>query len=171
MKRPLAKVLPPLLLALLASCGGPENYAEREAFASDARYRRDYTTGAAPLCDAARRAMLGDGYVVGRPDELRLIGGKQFQVDEKQHAILMLYVHCDPRAAGSTLFVTATEERFDVKATRQSSSLGFPLLAPLYFGTLVESDNQVKIRGETVTQTTFYERFQRAVERELAPPR
>lgn len=54
---------------------------------------------------------------------------------------------------------------------RQSSSIGFPVLAPLYFGTQVETDGQVKIRGETVSENAFYERYYRAVQRELAPPR
>lgn len=162
-----------LLLAtqILAACGGPDSYAQREEFAAEARHRRDFAVAAAPLCAAARRAMLGDGYVVTRCEDGRLQGGKEFQVDEARHAILNLYVNCEARSGGATLFVTATEEHFDVKATRQSSSIGFPVLAPLYFGTLREADSQVKIRGETVTENAFYERYYRAVQRELTPPR
>lgn len=160
-----------LVVQLLAGCGGPDSYAQREAFAAETRHRRDFAVAAALLCDAARRAMLGDGYVVTRSDDGRLLGGKEFQVDDTRHAILNLYVSCEARAGGATLFVTATEEHFDVKATRQSSSIGFPVLAPLYFGTLREADSQVKIRGETITEKAFYERYYRAVQRELAPPR
>ena len=160
-----------LVVQLLAACGGPDSYAQREEFAAAARHRRDYAVAAAILCDAARRAMLGDGYVVTRSEDGRLFGGKEFQVDDNRHAILNLYVNCESRAGGATLFVTANEEHFDVKATRQSSSIGFPVLAPLYFGTLREADSQVKIRGETVTENAFYERYYRAVQRELAPPR
>lgn len=160
-----------LVAQLLAACGGPDGYAQREEFAAEARHRRDFAVATAPLCDAARRAMLGDGYVVTRSEDGRLQGGKEFQVDDKRHAILNLYVSCEPRTGGATLFVTATEEHFDVKAMRQSSSIGFPVLAPLYFGTQREADSQVKIRGETVTENAFYERYYRAVQRELAPPR
>ena len=160
-----------LVVQLLAGCGGPDSYAQREDFAAEARHRRDFAVAAAPLCDAARRAMLGDGYVVTRSEDGRLQGGKEFQVDDKQHAVLTLYVSCEARAGAATLFVTATEEHFDVKAMRQSSSIGFPVLAPLYFGTQVEADGQVKIRGETVSENAFYERYYRAVQRELAPPR
>lgn len=161
-----------LLLAvqLLAACGGTDSYARHEEFASEARHRHDFPAAAPALCAAARRAMLGDGYVVTHGEDGQLLGGKEFQGDDKVHAILNLYVSCEARAGGSTLFVTATEEHFDVKATRQSSSVGFPVLAPLYFGTLREADNQVKIRGETVTRNAFYERYYRAVERELAAP-
>ena len=158
-----------LIAPWLESCGGPDGYAGNETFEPDARHRRDFAVAAAPLCDAARRAMLGDGYIVTRPEAQRLLAGKEFQVDDKQHAILTLHVSCEPRASGSTLFATATEERFDVRTSRQSSSIGFPVLAPLYFGTVLEADQQVKTRGETVTQGAFYERFYRAVQRELAP--
>jgi PBP1b-binding outer membrane lipoprotein LpoB len=156
-----------LVSLLLASCSGQRSYSPNEEFASDPRYRRDFKVAAAPLCDAARRALLSEGYIVSTREAQRLFGGKEFQGDENKHAILNIYISCDQRVGGSTLFVTATEEHFDVKATRQSNSIGFPILAPIYFGTISESDNQVKIRGETVIQAAFYERFYRAVEREL----
>ena len=168
MRIPLALLL---VAQLLAACGGPDSYAQREDFAAQARHRRDFAVAVAPLCDAARRALLGDGYVVTRSEDGRLMGGKEFQIDDNRHAILNLYVNCEARTGGATLFVTATEEHFDVKATRQSTSIGFPVLAPLYFGTLREADSQVKSRGETVTENAFYERYYRAVQRELAPPR
>lgn len=63
--------------------------------------------------------------------------------------------------------MTGTEEQFDVKTSRQSSTIGVPLLAPIYLSKISEADNQVKTRGETVTDRSFYERFYRAVEREL----
>jgi hypothetical protein len=167
MKRSLLSLL--LTTPLLCTCGGAGNYAETEAFASDARYRRDFPVAAPSLCDAARRVLLGDGYIVTRTDKQGLVGGKEFQIDENRQALLNLYVNCEPRADGATLFVTATEDHYDVKATRQSNSIGFPILAPLYFGTVLESDNQVKTRGETVTRSAFYEHFYRAVQRELPP--
>ncbi|TLS19008.1 MAG: DUF2242 domain-containing protein [Betaproteobacteria bacterium] len=157
-----------LLPLLLAACGGPGSYAEREDFQSDPRHRRDFPTAAAPLCDAARRVLLGDGYVVlpGR-DALTFSGAKEFRVDDKGHAQLRLHLACSEARGGATLFVTATEEHFDVKTTRQSTSVGVPLVAPISFSSSTEGDNQVKTRGETVVARDFYERFYRAVQREL----
>ena len=157
-----------LLLIALAACGGPPRYAPNEEFAADARHHRDFSTNAAALCDAARRVLLGDGYLVTRSEDQSLVGGKEFQVEEQQHAILNVYVSCERRASGSTLYVTATEEHFDVKTTRQSSSIGFPMVAPIYYGTQSEANGQVKTRGETVSESGFYERFYRAVQRQLA---
>jgi len=42
-----------------------------------------------------------------------------------------------------------------------------PLVAPISFSSSTEGDNQVKTRGETVAARDFYERFYRAVQREL----
>jgi len=156
-----------LIPLLLASCGGQRSYAEREEFQSDPRYHRDFPVAPSPLCDAAKRALLGDGYVVTKEEAQSLSGGKEFQIEENRHAILHVYITCDPHGGGSTLFVTATEEHFDVKTSRKSTLLGIPMVAPISFGTRTETDNQVKTRGETVTERDFYERFYRAVQREL----
>ena len=157
-----------LLLILLAGCGGPQRYASNEEFAADARHHRDFATDVATLCDAARRVLLGDGYLVTRGEDQYLVGGKEFQVAEQQHAIVNVHVSCERRAGGSTLYVTATEEHYDVKASRQSSSIGFPIVAPIYYGTQSEVNGQVKTHGETVAERGFYERFYRAVQRQLA---
>lgn len=70
--------------------------------------------------------LLGDGYLIVEDRGLNLVGAKEFQLDEKSHAILRVYVTCARRNEGSSLFVTATEEHFDVKTSRQSSSIGVP---------------------------------------------
>ena len=156
-----------LLLVLLTGCGGPPRYAPNEEFTGDAKHQRDFSSDVATLCDAARRVLLGDGYLVTRGEDQRLTGGKEFQLEEQHHAMLNVYVNCERRAGGSTLYVTATEEHFDVKATRQSSSIGFPLVAPIYYGTQSEANGQVKTHGETIAERGFYERFYRAVQRQL----
>ena len=159
-------VLLPMLALLLAACGGPRTYAEREDFRSDPRYRREFAAAPAPVCDAARRALLSDGYLLGSGEE-HFGGAKEFQIDDKSHALLRIYVTCVARGAGSSLFVTATEEHFDVKTIRQSTSVGLPLVSPLSIGKEIQADSQVQTHGETVTDRGFYDRFYQAVEREL----
>lgn len=161
----------PWLALLLTSCGGPGTYAEREQFAADMRYQRTFREEADVVCAAVRRVMMGEGYLVGEGKQLSLHGGKEFHDADRQHVLLHLYVSCAPRAAGSVLYATATEEEFDVKTIRQSSSIGFPLLAPIFFGKTTETDSPVKLSGETVQERGFYERFYQAVQRELGGPR
>jgi hypothetical protein len=161
------RLLLPLMALLLAACGGPRTYAEQEEFHIDSRHRKDFAAAATPLCEAARRVLLGDGYLVEGGTDQTFVGAKEFQIEEKRHAILRIYVTCGQRAAGSTLFATATEEHYDVKTSRQSTTIGVPLVAPISVGGKSETDHQVKTLGETVTDSAFYERFYRAVQREL----
>jgi len=166
MRRQLAFLI--LTSLLLASCGGPDNYAGKEDFQSDARYRRDFSADSVSLCAAAKRVLLGDGYVVMNSEGQNLTAGKEFQVEDKSHAILQVYVTCNQRMNGSTLYITATEEHFDVKTSRKSTLLGVPLVAPISLGTRKEADYQVKIRGETIVDSKFYDRFYQALQLELA---
>ncbi len=156
-----------LTLILLTACSGPRTYAEREEFHTDSRHSRNFIATAEPVCEAARRVLLRDGYIVEDSANQDLVGAKEFQIEENRHAILRLYVTCGQRASGSTLFVTATEEHFDVKTSRQGTSIGVPLLSPISISSTSEADNQVKTRGETVTDKGFYERFYRGVQQEL----
>ncbi len=155
-----------VVFLLLAACGGPGTYAGKEDFQADSRHRRDFSATAAPVCEAARRVLLGDGYIVEKGTDHDLTGAKEFPIEENRHAILRLYVSCGQRTGGSTLFVTATEEHFDIRAGSESTSIGVPL-TPLSISSKRKVDAQVKTRGETVTDRRFYERFYRAVEKEL----
>ncbi|BBI98876.1 hypothetical protein FGKAn22_05690 [Ferrigenium kumadai] len=154
------------ILLSLTACGGPRTYAGKEDFQADPRHRRDFSAMAAPVCDAARRVLQGDGYIVEKSIDQDLIGTKEFPIEDERHAILRLYVTCSQRTGGSTLFVTATEEHFDVKASSESTSIGVPL-TPLSISSKREIDTTVKTRGETITNRRFYERFYEAVQREL----
>ncbi|MFA6970543.1 MAG: DUF2242 domain-containing protein [Gallionella sp.] len=156
-----------LISLLLAACSGPRTYAEREEFHTDSRHSKNFAATAEPVCEAARRVLLRDGYIVEDNAEQNLSGAKEFQIEENRHAILRVYATCGQRAGGSTLFVTATEEHFDVKTSRQSTSIGLPLISPISISNKSEADNQVKILGETVTDRDFYERFYRGVQQEL----
>lgn len=154
-------------LILLAACGGPRSYAEREAFHADSRHARDFSATSGPVCEAARRALLRDGYIVERGVEQNLIGTKEFQIEDSGHGILRVYATCGVRAGGSTLFVTATEEHFGVKTSRHDTSIGLPILSPISISRQSQVDNQVKTLGETVWDEDFYDRFYRAIQREL----
>lgn len=158
-----------LILAILSltACGGNRTYAVKEDFQTDSRYRRDFSATAAPVCEAARRVLQGDGYIVVKGADHDLVGAKEFPIEENRQAQLRMYVTCSPRGKGSTLFATATEEHFDVKTSSESTSIGIPL-TPLSIGSKKETHALAKTHGETVTDYNFYQRFYRAVEKELA---
>ncbi len=68
------------------------------------------------------------------------------------------------------LFVTAVESHFDVKQSKEQTTIGVPIVAPIYLSRSSSPETQIKTRGETVDDRAFYDRFFNAVGRELRAP-
>lgn len=156
---------------LLVACGGVRDYYHEETFGGDSRFRREFAADSVRVCAAARLVLLGQGYVVisdtSHDPELSFVGSKEFKKEEQQHAVLQVHVHCVDSGRGATLFVTAVESHFDVKQSKEQTTIGAPIVAPIYLSRSTSSETQIKTRGETVDDRTFYERFFTAVAREL----
>ena len=166
MRRSLLATLP----VLLAACGGDTAHYRGEDFAGDNSHRREFSVSAANLCNASRRVLLGDGYVLEAAAEAtapRLVGTKEYREEKNRHSVLQVHVACEGGTTGATLFVTAVEHHYDVTTSRQSTGIGIPMVGPVTVNTKSESEGQVKTGGETVTDRDFYERFFRAVQQEL----
>lgn len=158
------------LIVLLAACGGEKTYHHDERFAADSRHKREFSAGRAALCDATRRVLLGQGYVVSRSDEandVALLGQKEFKEPDNRSAVLQVQALCSDGAKGSVLLVTALESHFDLAKVKEQKSLGLPLIAPLSVVSSTASASQIKLSGETVEDRSFYEGLFRAVEKEL----
>ncbi|HET7832144.1 MAG TPA: DUF2242 domain-containing protein [Gallionella sp.] len=160
-----------LIVPLLAACSGPRTIAARETFEAESRHYRDYAANPGVACQAARRVLLSDGYVI-TPDstEQKLSGDKEFQVDKEHQGVLRVYVTCSQRNSGSTVFVTATEHHFAIRTSRETTSVGVPLLPPLALYRKNEIDNLVQTWGETVSRQDFYEHFYEALDHQLTLP-
>lgn len=159
--------------ALVAACGGAAHHRGEDFGSADPRHRRDFAAAAGDLCRAARHVLLERGYVVTRRTEdeaIALVGRKEFQEEDKQHVVLELHTTCSAAPQGSILFATAVESRFDVAASKRSTSVGVPVVAPITFTSSETSEAQVKLGGGTVQDAGFYESFFGAVERRLASP-
>ena len=65
---------------LLCACAGPRVAVEaQETFDSASTYSRTYAALEAPTCEAARRALLSQGYVINAATSDRVRGRKSFQ--------------------------------------------------------------------------------------------
>jgi len=156
--------------SLLAACGGEKVYHHDERFDANSAHRREFNAGKVILCDAGRHVLLDQGYLVSRQDEGReivLVGQKEFREQENRHATLQVQIVCSERGEKGLLFVTAMESHYDVAQTKEKTSVGLPLVAPVSISSSTTSDGQIKRSGETVDDRSFYDSLFRAVEREL----
>lgn len=174
---PLAAALPLLAAALAAGCAGPGPRAPRyatEDFATTTTHTRDYPAAAADTCEAARRALLSQGFFISAASDEQLSGRKQFQPAAEVHVEVEMRVVCAPAAAGrpgSTAFATAVQDRYELKKVNNSASVGVGAIGSLSLPFAASSDALVKVASETLTGDDFYDRFFTLMERYLpAPP-
>lgn len=141
----------------------------QEKFDAVSRHARSFAVPAAQTCEAARRALLSHGYLVQRSNAELVDGRKSFQPSMDTHVEIEFHVVCAPEGAErSTVFVNALQDRYALKKTSNSASLGVGPVGSvsLPFGT--SSDSLVKIASETIPSGDFYDRFFSLIEHQLA---
>lgn len=163
----------------LAGCGSGSkekklaSYAP-ESFASTDTHARNYAASEAQTCEAARRALLSQGYQVKDASAQQVSGVKSFQPENEVHMEMQLRVVCakDPRASGgdakaSTAFVTALQDRYTLKKVSNSAGVGVGVLGSISLPYSASEDSMVKVASQTVTDERFYERFYALIDRYL----
>ncbi len=162
-----------LAAALVTACStAPTVLPTQESFASNAVFSRQFDASAAQTCEAARRALLSQGYVIGtaRPDLVE--GRKSFQPEVESHLQMEIRVVCAPEGdAGKTSlgFVTALQDRYALKKSANSASVGVGAFGSLSVPFTSGNDALVKVASETISSQQFYDRFFELVKRYLAP--
>jgi len=144
-----------------------------ESFDATDRFSRTVSVAPVQACQAARLALLSQGYLVTRVDEGELRGRKNFQPKAENHAELEVHVVCasSPEAPErGTVFVSALQERYELKKSANSASLGVPALASFSVPFSTSNDSLIKISSETITTPRFYDRFFEVLERYLGGP-
>jgi len=148
------------LLAGCASHGKQDMAPSGETFDADDTYSRSYESLPAQACEAAQRALLGQGYVVSRASGEGVEATKNFQPDAETHTQLVVRVTCMPRHDGRALvFVNAVQDRYALKKTSSSASLGVGVLGSVSLPVGSSDDSLVKVASNTVQNQDFYRRF------------
>lgn len=169
-----------LLSALvLAGCGSTSrrvNY-EPEAFGSTTTHTRDYEATEAQTCEAARRALLSQGYMITAANADLVTGRKSFQPAAEVHVEVEFRVVCarestrSGKASKSTVaFATALQDRYGIKKVNNSASLGVGAIGSLSLPFSGSDDAMVKVASETLTDERFYDRFFALLDRFLEGP-
>ena len=172
-----AAVLLLLLSALvLAGCGSARARVsyEPEEFDSTTTHTRSYPATEAQTCEAARRALLSQGYMITAANADLVTGRKSFQPAAEVHVEVEFRVVCAREAASaasgtrSTIaFVSALQDRYGMKKTNNSASVGVGAIGSLSLPFSASDDAMVKVASETLTDERFYDRFFALIDRFL----
>jgi hypothetical protein len=159
-----ARRLSTLLLPVLAACATDAgvSVSRFENFDSEETHSRLIDASPARACEAARRALLSQGYVIDIASGDGVSGRKTFQPDRETHVELQMRVVCvtdGPGATVATLFVTGTEERYALKKGSSSASVGVGALGSVSLPFLSGDEALVRVGSQTITQPRFYDRF------------
>ena len=155
----------PLTAALaavtLAACGGraADSTLLRESFDSGDMYSRTVDGSPAEACEAARRTLLSQGYAIARADGTGVEGSKNFQPRDDDHEQLVLRISCAPRGEQALVFISAVQDRYALKKSPTSASVGVGALGSVSLPFGSNDDSLVKVASSTVQDGDFYGRF------------
>ncbi|AZE95346.1 putative lipoprotein [Pseudomonas orientalis] len=152
-----------LVLAGAAGCSSPKSAIyEHENFDDSGTFSRDYPVSDVAACEAARRALLSQGYIITSSDPKLVAGNKSFQQTGETHLQISFNVVCAADGKGSnhsTMFANALQDRYALKKVNNSASLGVGVLGSVSMPIGSTDDSMVKVASETVSAPKFYERY------------
>lgn len=151
----------------MAGCAGLSNAPvplvnyQPEAFAGTAHVRH-FKVDPARTCEAARRALLSQGYVVALTQPDQVTAKKYFQPSAEHHVQLEFRVVCAAEGDeddASVTFVSGLKEQYVVRKLKESASLGVGGIGSLSLPLEGSLDSMVKVGSETVTEPALYQQF------------
>ncbi len=162
-----------LVLVGAAGCSSPKTAVyEHENFDDSGTFSRNYSVSDKASCEAARRALLSQGYIITSSDPKLITGNKSFQQTGETHLQISFSIVCAPDGSSgkrSTMFANALQDRYALKKVNNSASLGVGVLGSVSMPIGSTDDSMVKVASETVSSAQFYDRFFTLVELFLPP--
>ncbi|MEC5407651.1 DUF2242 domain-containing protein [Paraburkholderia sp. MPAMCS5] len=151
------------LMTLAACSSAPTPKFSQELFETGASpYARNFNSSVTDSCEAARRALLSQGYLTTMTGTDTVDGTKNFQPTSDTHVSVEFHVVCTPgeeASSTSIVYVNAVQNGFALKKSDTSASVGLSVLGSLSLPIRSNSDAMVKISSETIPSGKFYDRF------------
>ncbi len=158
-------------VALLAACTATPTIDERDSFTQGNTYSRNFPGSSQAACEAGRRSLLGQGYIIDKAEPNRVSGHKNYQDKENgnQHAQILFNVDCAPSGNGdSVVYASALRELYTIKKSSNSASVGLSVLGAVSMPVGASDDSLVKTSSETISRGAFYDGFFEQVAQNLA---
>ncbi len=147
----------------LAACTTPRVAIEtHESFGSAATYSRAYAALEAQTCEAARRTLLSQGYVIASASAEQVRGRKNFQPAGDLHVEVEFTVVCAKsgyQGRRTNAFVNAVQESYAVRKSTNSASLGLPAFGAVSLPFNGSEEALVKVGSLTIANASFYDGF------------
>lgn len=141
-----------------------------EAFSQGANFSHYVEASPARACEAARRTLLSQGYMISSATEDQITGRKFYQPDAETHVPLEMRVVCASEAGDAAMvFAAAVQEYHALRKTNSSASLGVGALGSLSVPVQGSNDGMVKVGTQTVTDPSFYRSFFMLLNNHLEP--
>ena len=164
-----------VLVTTLAGCGsfgsnlGNSKVAlKEEEFGSADVFTHSFPGSERASCEAARRALLSQGYVISESKTAFVRGRRKFQHDSDIHSEIEFTVVCAADGKGSnstTVFANAVRDRYSLKKSSTSASIGVGALGSVSLPFGASDDSLVKVASETIPTGDFYDKFFKLAER------
>ena len=159
-------------ILVMAGCtsAGVKTFGVQENFGSVATYSRLFDATPAQTCEASRRALLSQGYVISSSSADLVEGKKSFQPEPESHLQMVVRVVCVPEANDGKVslgFVTAIQDTYALRKTNNSASVGVGAIGSVSLPFSSSSESLVKVGSETIAKDTFYDSFFDLVKRYL----
>ena len=119
-----------LLGALLVSACSNQAVYTGESFASDSPFRMRADGDVAMACESARRALLGQGYLIEGAGSDNVKGRKAYNSEDTQNTFIEMNIVCLSDASGSTLYATGVLTTYALKKSTSSASVGLRPCVP-----------------------------------------
>ena len=135
---------------------------ERERFAADAPHSRALDVPPPAACQAARRALLSQGYFLYVEEAARLHGRKFFRPAPGTSVELVINVACLPAPgvdSRSVVYAAAWQDDFVTRRNPVAASVGVPVMGNVSMPVASTDDALVKVGVETVQDPSYYQRF------------
>ena len=175
MSFPVRAVVVAFVLAGLAGCSSKKTAIyEHESFDDSGTFSRNYPVTDKTSCEAARRALLSQGYIITSSDPKIISGHKSFQQTGESHLEISFNIVCADDGGSehhATMFANALQDRYALKKVNNSASLGVGVLGSVSMPIGSTDDSMVKVASETVSSPQFYDRFFTLVEAFLPKPK
>lgn len=169
--RRVAAVVGATALCGLGGCMATASKFEvQESFGSVATYSRLFDATPGQTCEASRRALLSQGYIITTAATDLVEGKKSFQPEAESHLQMVVRVVCVPEANDGKVslgFVTALQDTYVLRKTNNSASVGVGAIGSVSLPFSASSESLVKVGSETISKERFYESFFDLVKRYL----